>query len=140
MFARFEEIDGFIVKGYAINNGQHADVPMIRNKLKQELDNMHVCPKTTYGVYTSMGDEGLHYVAGIVSHMVKELNATDQVLVAAGRYLVGIVEHGIEDIPASIEALLNVKGITFRHAPCFEKYLFGEEVEQNEIEIWVPIQ
>lgn len=140
MFARFEEIEGFIVKGYAINHGKQADIPKLRDKLKQEIEKMNIRTKVTYGVYISMDDDGLHYVAGIVSSEGKELKAKAQVLVAAGRYLVGIVEHGMEDIQESFEALLNVKGINFRHAPYFEKYLFNGEKEPNGIEIWVPIQ
>ena len=140
MFARFEEIEGFIIKGFAVKNGGRADIPVQWNKLEQELDRMNLRPKITYGVCISMGDEGLHYVAGLVSSAVKGIPAPDQVLVSAGRYLVGVVEHGIEDIPASFEALLNVKGINFRHAPCFEKYHFYDEAENNEIELWVPIE
>lgn len=139
MFARFEEIEGFIVKGFTVQNGTRIDIPVQWNKLEQELDKKNIQPKITYGVCVSMGDEGLHYVAGLESSAVKGIYAPDQVLVSAGRYLVGIVEHGIEDIPASFEALLNVKGIHFRHAPCFEKYHFYE-AENNEIELWLPIQ
>ncbi|MGG0655269.1 GyrI-like domain-containing protein [Rummeliibacillus pycnus] len=140
MFARFEEIEGFIVKGFSVQNGAWGDIPVQWNKLEQEIDKLNKRPKITYGVCVSMGDEGLHYVAGLVSNAVKGIRVPDQVLVSAGRYLVGIVEHGIEDIPASLEALLNVKGINFRHAPCFEKYLFYDEAENNEIELWVPIE
>lgn len=139
MFARFEEIEGFIVKGFAVKSGGRADIPAQWDILEQELEKLNLRPKITYGVCVSMGDEGLHYVAGLASNTVKGIHAPDQVLVSAGRYLVGVVEQGIEDIPASFEALLNVKGINFRHAPCFEKYHFYDEAEIHGIELWVPI-
>ena len=140
MFARFEEIEGFIVKGYSIVNGQKADIPFQWMKLEKELGKVNIHPKIKYGVYISMDNDSYHYVAGIVSSAAKGLNDTDQVLVAAGRYLVGIVENGIEGIPASIEALLNVKGIKFRHAPCFEKFCEKDGTEIREIEVWIPIE
>lgn len=140
MFARFEEIEGFIVKGYAIINGRKEDIPIQWKKLEQELEKVNITPKVKFGVYISMDDDSYHYVAGIVSSASKALNATDQVLVAAGRYLVGIVENGVGGIPASIEALLNVKGINFRHAPYFEKFYEKDGTNKGEIEIWVPIE
>ena len=140
MFARFEEIEGFIVKGYAIINGQKEDIPIQWKRLEGELKQSSIHPKVKYGVYISMGDDGYHYIAGIVSNAAKGLSDTDQVLVAAGRYLVGIVENGVEGIPASIEALLNVKGIKFRHAPCFEKFYEKDGTEKSEIEVWLTIE
>ncbi len=140
MFARFEEIDGFIVKGFAVQSGNRVDVPVLWNKLEHELEKMNSRPKISYGVCVSMNDEGLHYVAGLVTNAVKGMHAPDQVLISAGRYLVGIVENGIEEIPQSLEALRSVKGISFRHAPCFEKYHVNEKAENSEVEIWVPIQ
>ncbi|MGX9136357.1 GyrI-like domain-containing protein [Rummeliibacillus sp. JY-2-4R] len=140
MFARFEEIEGFIVKGFAVQSGNRVDVPVLWNKLEHELKKMNSRPKTSYGVCVSMNDDGLHYVAGLVTNAVKGMHAPDQVLISAGRYLVGIVEKGIEEIPESFEALLSVKGISFRKAPCFEKYHIHEKIENNEIELWIPIE
>ena len=135
---RIVEVEKFTVKGYELK-GPLSEIPGQWDKLNAEIKKQGITAEESFGVCVSVTGKKIHYIAGIKSDLAEDLPNTEEIDIAAGKFIVAKVDGGIPAIPMAFEAIHQMDNIQLRNGYGMERYIHPEGSKGYTIEVWMPI-